>query len=357
MSLPSGTRSLSYSQDMAFVHTKTQWMLLILGLVFLFTMPLYLPRDILYLVNLIGITIIVVQGLNILTGCCGQVSLGQAAFMMVGAYTSAWLSIYLDLSFWLILPIAGLSAGLVGLIFGAPSLRIKGFYLAMSTLAAQFIIPWCIRNINPSWTGGHSIIRLPAPTLGNLIFNTESSMFYIIITLTVFVVFFTKNLIRTRVGKAFVAIRDNDLAAEVTGIDIFRYKLLAFFISAVYAGIAGCLWAFWYRNVYFSHFELDQSIWYLGMLVVGGMGNGVLGACIGPIFIRVLDFCLPNLGPALVGLIPSFVSQSDVIVALKPTFFGLIILLFIIFEPRGLSHRWEMFKLYYRLWPFSSQGR
>lgn len=352
MALPSGTINENYAQDMAIVRTRLQWGLFIAGFIILFTLPLYLPRDMIYLVNLIGITIIAVQGLNLLTGCCGQISLGHAAFMMVGAYVSGWLSVYFGFSFWAALPIAGLSAGLIGLIFGAPSLRVKGFYLAMSTLAAQFIIPWCIKNIKPAWTGGFTAFRIPPPTLGPITFRTEESMFYIIMILTVVAVFFAKSVLRGRTGRAFVAIRDNDLAAEVTGINIFRYKLLAFFIAAVYAGVAGCLWAFWYRNIYYTHFTLELSIWFLGMLIVGGMGS-IVGACAGPIFIRALDHFLPSLGPALVGVIPAFSSASDVAIALKPLLFGLIIVLFIIFEPRGINHRWEIFKAYYRLWPYA----
>ena len=350
--LPSGTYNETYAQEMAIVRTPAHWGILIVGLIILFILPLFLPRGLLYLCNLIGITIIAVQGLNILTGSCGQISLGHAAFMMVAAYVSTWLSVYWGFSFWAALPLAALSSGVVGLIFGAPSLRVKGFYLAMSTLAAQFIIPWCIRNIHPAWTGGFSPLRLPPPTLGAITFNTEASMFYIIMPMTVLGVFFAKNILRSRLGRAFVAIRDNDLAAEVAGIDIFRYKLIAFFISSLYAGVAGCLWAYWIRTAYYTHFTFDASIWFLGMLIVGGLGS-VVGACVGPVFIRCLDHFLPLLGPALVGTLPGFTSGSDVTVALKPLLFGLVVLLFIVFEPRGINHRWEIFKSYYRLWPFS----
>jgi branched-chain amino acid transport system permease protein len=352
MGLPCGTYNDTYNQDMAIVRTRLQWGLLIFGLIFLFTLPFYLGAEWLPLVNLIGISIVAAQGLNILTGSCGQISLGHAAFIMVGAYTSAWLTTKFGFSFWAALPIAGLSAGIVGLIFGIPSLRVKGFYLAMATLAAQFIIPWCIRNIQPEWTGGCYSIRVPAPTIGSMTFNTQFEMFYIIMPFACLATFFAKNLLRTKMGRAFVAIRDNDLAAEVMGIDIFRHKLYAFFICSIFAGVAGSLWAHWMRVVSYTYFDLDASIWYLGMIIVGGMGS-VMGACAGAAVIRGLDYSVALLGPLLAGILPGLTTASDVTVALKPLVFGLIIITFIILEPRGISHRWEIWKASYRLWPFS----
>ena len=183
--------------------------------------------------NLIGITIIAATGLNILTGYCGQLSIGHAGLMAVGAYTSAIITETFGLPFPVGLISAGIVAGLVGTFFGIPSLRVKGFYLAIATIAAQFIILWVIKQ----WTdvtGGHMGMSVSAPALGGLVLKTDSSQFYLIGGIAILSIFFAKNLARTRVGRAFVAIRDNDLAAEVMGINLFRYKLIAFFIGCFF---------------------------------------------------------------------------------------------------------------------------
>ena len=264
---PCGTYDESYAQDMAIVRTRLQWILLIGGLIFLFSLPLFAGGRWLNLLNLIGISLIAVHGLNILTGYCGQISLGQAAFMAVGAYTSGVLTAKLGFSFWAALPCAALSAGIVGLIFGLPSLRVKGFYLAMATLAAQFIIPSLISHPLEGITEGIHTLIVPPPKVGGIVCTSPQSMFYIIIPIAVVMTFFAKNLVRTGVGRAFVAIRDNDLAAEVQGVNVFGYKLLAFFICSAYAGVAGSLWAHWMRAINPDHFSLMDSIWYVGMMM------------------------------------------------------------------------------------------
>ncbi|MGQ9655700.1 MAG: branched-chain amino acid ABC transporter permease [Thermodesulfobacteriota bacterium] len=348
---PCGVFDETYCQDIAIVRTRGHWVLLALGLILLFTLPLYTSGRFLHLVNLLGITIISAQGLSILTGYTGLISLGQTAFMAVGAYSSALLSIYAGFSFWAALPCSALITGVVGVIFGLPSLRIKGFYLAMATLAAQFIIPWMIVNVRPDLTGGTSSIFLPPPKIGAVRFHTQQTMFYIIVPMTCLTLFCVRNLIRSRIGRAFVAIRDNDLAAEMVGISLFRYKLLSFFICTFYAGIAGSLWAYWMRAISVDHFHLVDSIWYLGMVIVGGMGS-TLGTVLGAVFIKVLDLGVTIVGPMLGAIFPAGFAV-DASAALGPFAFGITILLFLIFEPRGLAHRWEITKAYFRLWPFS----
>ncbi len=347
---PCGTYDESYAKDMAIVRTRLQWIILVVGLIFLLSLPLFLGGRWLNLLNLIGISLIAVHGLNILTGYCGQISLGQAAFMAVGAYTSGVLTAKLGFPFWVALPCAALSAGVVGLIFGLPSLRVKGFYLAMATLAAQFIIPALISHPLEGITNGVRSLVVPAPKLGQMAFTSPQSMFYIIIPIAVLMTFFAKNLVRTGVGRAFIAIRDNDLAAEVQGVNVFRYKLLAFFICSVYAGVAGCLWAHWMRAINPDHFMLMDSIWYVGMMIVGGMGS-TAGAVFGVAFLRILDE-LTKVG--VMWLSGIFVAWGAFLqAALGPIVYGLVIILFIIFEPRGLAHRWEILKASYRLRPFA----
>lgn len=348
MGLPAGTRNYTYAQDMAIVRTKTQWAMLIALLVILFTAPLYWGNHWLSVANLIGITIIAATGLNILTGYCGQLSIGHAGFIAVGAYTSAVLTNRFELPFLVGLICAGLAAGLIGMIFGIPSLRVKGFYLAISTIAAQFIIIWVISHWS-GVTGGFTGISVPPASIGGITFVSQSSLFYLILVITVLVVFLAKNLARTRAGRAFVAIRDNDLAAQVMGINLFRYKLIAFFIGCFLAGIAGSLLAHWIGFMSVEHFTLMDSILYIGMIIIGGLGT-TTGPIFGVIFIRLLQQGITFIAPVLES---TFDLPAGFTTGIGPMVFGLAIILFLILEPRGLAHRWQLFKASYRLWPFS----
>jgi len=348
LGLPAGTRNYTYAQDMAIFRTKTHWAMLLALLVVLFTAPLYWGNYWLGVANLIGITIIAATGLNILTGYCGQLSIGHAGFIAVGAYTSAVLTNRLELPFLVGLVAAGIVAGLIGLIFGIPSVRVKGFYLAISTIAAQFIIIWVINHWT-SVTGGFMGISVPPASIGGVTFISQSSQFYLIMVITILVVFLAKNLARTRAGRAFVAIRDNDLAAEVMGINLFRYKLLAFFIGCFLAGIAGSLLAHWIGFMNAENFTLMESILYIGMIIIGGLGTAT-GPIFGVIFIRMLQQGIMFIAPALES---AFTLPAGFTTGIGPMVFGLAIILFLILEPRGLAHRWQLFKASYRLWPFS----
>jgi branched-chain amino acid transport system permease protein len=339
----------SYAHDMAVIRNQAQWVLTIAFLVALFALPFFASADILGTVNLIGISIITVQGLNLLVGYTGQISLGQAAFMAVGAYTSAVL-VKNGVPFWFALPLSGLSAGLVGLLFGLPSLRIKGFYLAMATLAAQFIIPWFFRNVRVDLFGGMPGLVVPPPRLGDIVFNSQQTMFFPIIGTTVICTIIAKNIARTRLGRAWIAIRDNDLAAEVLGIQAFAYKLRAFFICAFYAGLAGSLWAHYARAINPEQFSLVDSVWYLGMVIVGGMGSA-LGPILGATSVRLLHEFTIQFSPFLGRLFPQL--EAGLLAALGPMLFGTALMFFLVFEPRGLAHRWELLKAAWRLRPFA----
>jgi branched-chain amino acid transport system permease protein len=347
---PSGVFDECYEDDIAIIRTKAHWGILLGGLVLLFILPLILNTHLLTTVNHIGIVIVVCLGLGILTGYTGQISLGQSAFVAVGAYTTAILSIRTGLPFWSIIPMSGLSAGVVGFLFGLPSLRVKGFYLAMATLAAQFIIPWLIIHVRPDITGGVFSLDVRPPSLWGVVINTQFKVFYLIMVIAALMTFFAKNIVRSGIGRAFIAIRDNDLAAEVMGINLFYYKLLSFFICSFFAGVGGALWAYWMRAISTEHFGFMDSVWYLGMIITGGMGS-TAGVIFGVIYISILIELAKVIAP-LTQIIFSRVGPGAEL-ALQPIFIGLGILLFLIFEPRGLAHRWEMFKAYYRLWPFS----
>jgi branched-chain amino acid transport system permease protein len=294
--------------------------------------------------------VVAVLGLMILTGYAGQINLGQAAFVCVGAYSSALMTTRLGLPFWVALPLSGLSAGLVGLLFGLPSLRVKGFYLAMTTLAAQFIIPTLIAHVRTDITGGGNGLIVPPPYLLKESLNTQTEMFFVIVITVVILTFVAKSLVRGPIGRAFVAIRDNELAAESMGINVFRYKLLAFFICAFFAGISGSLWAHWLRMINYDLLGIMESIWYLGMMIIGGMGS-ITGAIIGPIFVYGLDQLLTwgahGVGDVFAGVPATLPAAIHLIV------FGIVILIFLAFEPHGLNHRWQVIKTAYRFTPFS----
>jgi len=345
---PAGVFDEDYHGSIATVRTRFQWVVLLAGLAALFLFPLspWASSYWLGLLNFIAITAIVVLGLQIVTGYCGQVSLGQAAIMGVGAYTSAVLTTKLGLSFWLALPLSGLTAGVVGVLVGAPSLRVKGFYLALATLAAHFIIIWLMSHLN--FTGETRGLVMAAPQIGGFSLRGDFRMFYLIMAVLVLMTFFAKNLARTRIGRAFVAIRDNDIAAEVMGINVWRYKMLAFFIACVYAGIGGSLWAGWVQSVNFEQFPLWNEIWYVAMIIIGGVSS-ISGVFFGVIFLKLLDelvlFAAPVLGEAF-----PFLGGAQYALGLSA--FGLVLILFLLFEPRGLAHRWELLKASVRLYPF-----
>jgi len=346
---PAGTYDVSYAKDMAIVRTRLQWVMLLLFFAALYAFPRISGVYWLHIFSITGIILIAVLGLHITTGLCGLINLGQSAFMGVGAYTSAVLMSKAGLPFIVALPASGLMAGIVGLIFGAPSLKIKEFYLAMATLAAQFIIVYIIVHL-PALTNGAMGMNVPYASIGGFVFNTDLKMYYLIITVMIMMGFFARNITRTRVGRAFVAIRDNDLAAEVMGVNLFYYKLLAFFIGCFFAGIAGSLWAHYYSFIGFENFTLHDSVWYLGMLIIGGMGS-TLGAVMGTIFIRLLQVLTDYIAPILSKTFPFL--GTNVVFAVGVVVFAIVIIVFLICEPRGLAHRWGIFKASYRLWPYS----
>jgi branched-chain amino acid transport system permease protein len=191
---------------------------------------------------------------------------------------------------------------------------------------------------------------VPRPEIGGFVFKSKASYFYLVMIIACLVTFLTKNLVRTRAGRAFIAIRDNDLAAEVMGINLWAYKLLAFFIGCVFAGVAGSLLVHYIAFASVDQFPFMNSVWYLGMLIVGGMGS-TAGAIFGAVSLKLLDELVTIAGPALAAAFPAIAAQAAASLSLIMR--GLVIILFLIFEPRGLYHWWERIKAYYRLWPFS----
>jgi len=347
--LPCGVFNTRYDKDTAIFRTKERGCLIIFIIAFFICCPFIMSNTFLSILDLIFITIICVMGINTVTGYCGQLNIGQSAFMAVGAFFSGWLAKDFSLSFWLILPIATLAGGMVGGLFGLPSLRVKGLYLALFTLAAQFIIMWSFRHI-PCFGGAYGL-HLKEVSLGSWDLSGPRGFYPILLLSVIIAIYCSQNISRTKVGRAFVAIRDNDLAAETLGINIRAYKALAFFISGCFAGFAGCLWAYFIQFVGVEQFTLLDSVWYLGMAIVGGLGS-TLGVIFGVFFMKILEqITVSWICPILVERFPNVAGETFAGISLLV--YGLVIIMFLIFDPRGLVHWWNILKVSYRLHPFS----
>jgi branched-chain amino acid transport system permease protein len=379
---PSGVYDVNYVQDQAIFRTKVDWFWSIVILVALFLLPQFSANGLLGSIGLdivslslitvlttAGLLLISITGLNILLGYTGQISLGQAAFMMVGAYTSTVFADQLGLSFLLSLPLAILITGLIGLVFGLASLRVKGFYLAMATLAAQFIIPWAITSYQEGGLGNVPLIggtldkielnefqRVQTASILGFKFNTILEEYYLVLFFVLVSAMIARNLIRSRIGRAWISVRDNDLAAEQLGINVFRYKVLAFFVCALYAGLAGSLKAHIDGSISKDTFNLEYSIELLAMLVIGGAGFP-LGPTFGVAFFIFMDrWMVDQMEVFLVDRLPdvlTFLEPENIAGGLPFLLFGILLAFFLIYEPRGLAYRWRILQVAWRLRPFS----
>ena len=289
-------------------------------------------------------------GLNILTGYAGQLSLGSAAFMAVGAFAAFNLMLRVPgMPLLAAFALAGLVSAAVGLVFGLPSLRIKGFYLAVTTLAAQFFIEWALTKFG--WFTNHNpsgVISAQKMVILGYRFETPVRRYLLTLCLVAILALAAKNMVRSRIGRAWMAVRDMDVAAEVIGIPMLRTKLLAFAVSSFYCGVAGALWAFAYLgSVEPQAFDLTRSFQILFMIIIGGVGS-VLGAFLGAAFIILLPILL---NVATHALLPARMSGS-LASNLELIVFGALIVFFLAVEPHGLARLWQIAKEKLRLWPF-----
>ncbi|MBC8024165.1 MAG: branched-chain amino acid ABC transporter permease [Burkholderiales bacterium] len=288
-------------------------------------------------------------GLNILVGYCGQVSLGTGAFMAVGAYAAYNLAIRIpDLNLLVVFVLAGAFATVFGVLFGIPSLRIKGFYLAVATLAAQFFVDWLFARVK--WfTNNSSSGSVSAPPLTIFGYTVDSPVEKYLFVLAIVCVFalMARNLTRGAVGRSWMATRDMDVAAEVIGIRPLRAKLSAFAVSSFFVGVAGALWAFVYLGSWEPlAFDVNRSFQLLFMVIIGGLGS-ILGSFLGAAFIVILPLML-NQMPGWLGIPLSTAAISH----LEFMIFGALIVFFLIVEPHGLARLWAIGKEKLRLWPF-----
>ena len=303
--------------------------------------------------NLIFYTIMGALGVQLLIGYCGQVTLGHAAFLAVGAYTSTLLMLQLNVPYLVSMLIAGLVAGVWGILFGLPSAKVKGFYLIMTSLAAQFVTVDFILTQYVSQIGGRGqAFSLPPGTItiGPLVIDTDTKVYYLGAILTILLTMGLANLLRSKVGRAWIAIRDNDIAAETMGINIVTYKLMAYFVAGFIGGIAGAFWVSNLAALSPEHFQWFWSLWLVGVILIGGVGS-IYGTIFGSLFmVLVLEGLeIRHYSPDSHSIRPFGMKMMS----LKDAVFGLAIVVFLIYEPNGLAYRWWQVKNYFNLWPFS----
>jgi len=359
--LPCGIYHEYYREDHGWWQTPfVKGKMILLGLV-LILLPHILSSMWISVAYMIGYYILACLGVNLLIGYCGQITLGHAAFVAVGGYTSAMLVLYVPwpkfiVDLGLVYPIsmiaAALAAGLWSVLFGLPSAKVKGFYLIMTTLAAQFItVPLVISQYVSRIGGRGHYFSLPPGTLkiGPWTIDSDTKIYYLMIVLVLICIYAMANLARSRVGRAWIAIRDNDIAAEALGVNIVKYKLLAFFVAGAMAGVAG---SFYITALYFvspEHYEWFWSLIWVGVILIGGVGS-IHGTILGSMFVVLVFKFLEMAIIPLTGMMPWFALK---LLYIKESAFGLAIILFLLYEPNGLAYRWWQIKNYFNLWPFS----
>lgn len=295
-----------------------------------------------YMLNLIFINIIAAVGLNILSGFTGLISLGQAAFMAIGAYTSSILTVKLGVPFWLALPASGALTGLIGFVVGLPSLRLTGIYLALATMAFGFVTDEIILQWQ-SLTGGANGFTAIPPIIFGLTFDSYQKYFFITFISLAILLFVAKNIVRGSFGRTLMAIRDSETAAETMGINLGWYKAMAFTLSAIYAGLAGSLYAHFILFVSVDNFTLLHSIGFIVMVVVGGLGS-ISGSVMGAIFITLL----PEVISFTKDYLPAAVKTAS---SLQAAVYGIILMLFVIYQPTGFYGFWVKIRNWCRTFP------
>lgn len=349
MAIRSRTFSESYEEQLRLLPTLWAKFWLASLLAALAALPFIAGSYAVYLLNLTCVALVGALGLNILSGFTGQISLGHAAFLAIGAYTVAILGKRLGLPFWLALPAAGAVAALAGIAVGLPCLRLKGLYLAMVTMAVGAVVDHVL-IFWPSVTGGIRGLQIDPPRLFSHELVGEIRMYFFLVPVSGLMLLAAKNIARTQVGRAFVAIRDREVAAEALGVNLTGYKLLAFAISSFYAGVAGGLHAYTLGYVQPEHFTFLLSVQYIAMNIVGGLGS-LLGSVLGSAFIVIMPELIKQLAKVLEWVLPSL--QGHYGEDWNVSAFGLVIMLFLIFEPGGLNAIWERLKLGLKNWPYT----
>lgn len=345
--LPTGVHFETYAGEARVLKTARAriWSSLLVSV--LIVLPVAAGPYLLGQMTYMFITLMAVYGLYVTVGLAGQINIAQSAFVGVGAFVTAKLSEY-DLPFFVVMPVAALVTGLVSILFALPAARVKGLYLALTTLSAQVIFPIVILALPANWFGGLAGMAVEPMHLFGVTLGSPIKTYYFSLVIVAILTVAAFNLKRSRFGRAMMAVRDNDVVAEVMGIPVFRTKVLAFFTGSLFAGVAGSCTGYFLQFVTVSSFTLFASVWYLGMLMIGG-GHSPGGAILGVIFVTILQEVLHGIANSVM---QSGGAGGGSLFALTSIVLGAGITLALIFEPRGLEHRWSVLRTALQLWPF-----
>lgn len=335
-----------YAEELSLLGTPGRRFWTALLILVLVLVPLTAPPHWLSVLNLTAIAVIGAVALNLLTGYAGQISLGHAGFVAVGAFVTAILIEHFHAPFWLTILSSALAGAIVGVLVGVPALRLKGLYLAVSTLAAYFVIIAAAGyyQSNVRYNAG---FLLPKPSLGPLVLDSEFKWYAFLVVAAGLATLAGLNLARSAIGRAWIAIRDRDVAAAVIGVNVAAYKILAFVISTAMTSVAGCLLAYYNGVVSHETFSILMTIEFLAMIIIGGMGT-IGGSVCGAVFVSVVPYAIDR---AMEGLAIGAGTGGQEF-AVRAGVFGVLMLAFLLLEPRGLVGLWERARAYFALWPF-----
>ncbi|QUS39143.1 branched-chain amino acid ABC transporter permease [Tardiphaga alba] len=350
--LPAGDFRSSYAVDTTIFPTTTSRNFAILGIVLICLAPMVFSDYWLSILIQIGIYGIAALGLNILVGFTGQISIGHAAFFLLGAFTSAYLSSKISIPVFFAIPLSGIVTAIVGLLFGLPAARLKGLYLVIATLAAQYILIDFFSRAE--WFSGGSVPAMAEPfSIFGYVLRGDRQYFYVVLAYVVVSYLLVTNLMRSRDGRALVAVRDHYLSAEIMGINLTKYRTLSFGLAAFFAGIAGALYAHYQLVVSNEGFGIERSILFLAMVIIGGAGS-IMGTLMGTAFVILVPEAMEWISMELKGgVIDKALALNNNLTFLREIAIGVVIIAFLVFEPDGLAHRWRQIKAYWKLYPFS----
>jgi branched-chain amino acid transport system permease protein len=342
----SGYFRIDYAEDLALLQTRAERVSTVAFLVILAALPFLASPFLLDLACQVFLAAIGALSLMLLTGYAGQISLGHAGLLAAGAFTTGILTREVSAPFWITLPASALTGVLLGLIFGLPSLRLRGLYLAVSTLALHFIVIY-LGGEYETKRGFSTGILIDPPSLAGLKLTDGRAWYFVLLAAAALSLLICINLLRSRSGRAWRAIHARETVAEALGISVAGYKLLAFVISSSMTSVAGCLFAYYRGFVSVEAFDLFLSIQYVAMIIIGGMGS-LLGALLGAVFVTLFPYAIE----ALLNLLPNVQKLAGDIFAINYASFGVVMILFLVLEPLGLVGIWHRLQNYFLLWPF-----
>jgi branched-chain amino acid transport system permease protein len=349
--VPAGHFQTDYRGDIVIRKTGFQRWRLVVLMVALVVIPMLLSSYWLNVATAIAIAVPGALALSLLTGVAGQISLGNAAFMGIGATTAAVLGTELSWPFLVVVPVAGLLTGFIGTIVGIPSLRVRGLYLIIATLALHFVMVYAFRRVQGGLVGEAGFV-MPIASIGGFSFIDPLAWYYLLVGFAVLVTFMHVNIVRSRVGRAWFAIRERDIAAEILGVPVAMYKIKAFTFTSAIIGVQGALYAYYIGVVNYDSFTLNLALSYVAMVMIGGLGKHV-GAIYGAVFVTALPYLLTRLFEQLPSGIASHFERFTF--ELQAGIYGLLIILFMLFEPRGIAEITRRVRQYFVLWPFSRE--